>query len=61
MLNVVKIIYTVPGIAEGNVWTCYQSYQIRLAPLTIKVTESMYKPFYEYFFSKDDEEVLGTS
>jgi hypothetical protein len=43
-------------LIKGNIWTGYESYLVDVPPFTIKITETIFDPFYEYFFDEEFEE-----
>jgi hypothetical protein len=42
-------------LIKGNIWTGYESYLVDVPPFTIKITETIFDPFYEYFFDEEND------
>lgn len=50
-----KEFYLVQGFNKNTIWVSNDKYKLLIPPMTIKLTETIYDPFYSYFFKKAED------
>eukprot|EP00825_Cyclidium_porcatum_P010118 TRINITY_DN15188_c0_g1_i5.p3 TRINITY_DN15188_c0_g1~~TRINITY_DN15188_c0_g1_i5.p3 ORF type:complete len:134 (+),score=26.36 TRINITY_DN15188_c0_g1_i5:556-957(+) len=54
-LRFFKEFYYVQGYNKETIWIANEKYKVLIPPMTIRLTETIYDPFYNYFFKKPEE------
>lgn len=48
-------------MTSNTEWKAYSNYEYIIPRINVKLTEDIYDPFYEYFFTEDTENTLESS